>query len=63
LQERCKHSVLGSGEEEGKRRQAARPCFCLTAGIPGGNLGGFWIRRWLSDKPNRLYESHNGRFG
>ena len=29
----------------GQRRQAARPCFCLTAGIPGGNLGGFWIRQ------------------
>ena len=36
---------LATGEEEGKRRRAARPCFCLTAGIPGGNLGGFWIRR------------------
>jgi hypothetical protein len=26
-------------------RRPARACRCLTAGIPGGNLGGFWIRR------------------
>jgi hypothetical protein len=31
--------VQACDDEEGKRRQAARPCFCLTAGIPGGNLG------------------------
>ena len=26
-------------------RSGGCPCFCLTAGIPGDNLGRFWIRR------------------
>ena len=35
------------GEEEGRRRYVARPCFSLTTGIRHGSLVGFgsWIRR------------------
>jgi hypothetical protein len=33
------------GDEEGRAILPLGPCFCLTAGVPGGNLGGFWIRR------------------
>jgi hypothetical protein len=33
------------GEEEGRAILRLGPCFCLTAGVPGGNLGGFWIWR------------------
>ena len=35
----------GRGDEEGRAILPLGPCFCLTAGVPGGNLGGFWIRR------------------
>jgi hypothetical protein len=34
-----------TGEEEGRVILRLGPCFCLTAGVPGGNLGSFWIRR------------------
>src|SRR5664279_3993882 len=28
-----------------------------------GHVAGDRVGKWLSDKPNLLYESHNGRFG
>jgi hypothetical protein len=36
---------------------------CGRARVPDRRPHHFPLGRWLSDKPNRFYESHNGRFG
>jgi hypothetical protein len=46
--DRCQQASAprrGFSEDEGRVILRLGPCVCLTAGVPGGNLGGFWIRR------------------